>query len=552
MSKQRIIIIGGGFAGVFAGQAITRLLKLRRGNTDGYHVELINPTNYFVFQPLLPEVVSGTINAPDAVSPLRALLPGVHFRMAEVIDLDVAKQQITLLQGSRRIPQSLSYDQLILTPGQRTDTSHLPGFAEHSFTLRDLDDAHALRNHVLQCLEHADITQNPELKQRLLTFVVVGAGFSGVETIGELKEMVHRTLRYYPNIQSEEINMILVQRGDRILPELSPQLAAYAQTDLVQRGVDVRLNSSITKATAYAVFEDDGNRISTSTLVTTVGNGPVQLATSLPFETHRGRIVADIHLRVKGHKNIWTAGDVAAVPNATTEITPATAQFAVRQAQQLAHNLIAELQGKPLQHFDYTPKGSMASLGNYRGVAEVFGVRISGLAAWFLWRGFYIAMLPGFATRLRVALNWLLDYFVPRNSVQIRNKPAGSAAKRLYAAGDVLFRPGQIVDGLYILISGKLESRSSDGTFLRVIKPGDHCGERSIETHHVTVGTLSALEDSEVLVLKREDFELLYQSLPVLRQYFHSISDNTYPDELRSASRNESPLTEYLLEGQEK
>jgi len=552
MSKQRIIIIGGGFAGVFAGQAITRLLKLRRGNSDAYHVELINPTNYFVFQPLLPEVVSGTINAPDAVSPLRALLPGVHFRMAEVIDLDVAKQQITLLQGSRRIPQALSYDQLILTPGQRTDTSHLPGFSEHSFTLRDLDDAHALRNHVLQCLEHADITQNPELKQRLLTFVVVGAGFSGVETAGELKEMIHRTLRYYPNIQSEEINMILVQRGDRILPELSPQLAAYAQTDLVQRGVDVRLNSSITKATAYAVFGADGNRISTSTLVTTVGNGPVKLATALPFETYRGRIVADAHLRVKGHKNIWTAGDVAAVPNATTEVTPATAQFAVRQAQQLAHNLIAELQGKPLQHFDYTPKGSMASLGNYRGVAELFGVRISGLVAWFLWRGFYIAMLPGFATRLRVALNWLLDYFVPRNSVQIRNKPAGSAAKRLYAAGDVLFRPGQIVDGLYILISGKLESRSRDGTFLRMIEPGEHWGERSMETHHVTVGTLTALEDSEVLVLKREDFELLYQSLPVLRQYFHSISDNTYPDELRSAVRNESPLTESLLEGQEK
>ncbi len=534
MSAQRIIIVGGGFAGIFAARQLARNLRTEKLSQTDFHIELINPTNYFVFQPLLPEVVSGTISAPDAVSPLRALLPGVHFRMAEVVDLALDEKTITVLQGTRRIPQPLRFDHLVLTPGQRTNISHMPGFAEHSFTLRDLADAHELRNHVLQCLEHADITENQELKQRLLTFVVVGAGFSGVETMGELQEMVHRTLRYYPNIQEAEIRLLLVQRGGRILPELPIKSSLYGEKELRRRGVDIRLNCSIARATAYAVETADGEKIATDTLITTIGNGPSKIIENLPFTTSRGRLLTDSYLRLQGYENIWSAGDAAAAETPHTAVAPTTAQFAVQEARQLARNLTASLRGSTMQPFNYKPRGSMASLGNYRGVAELFGIPISGLAAWILWRGFYIAMLPGFFTRLRVALNWLLDYFVPRNSVQISNKPPMACRMRCYAAGDVLFRPRQLVDGLYVLVKGKLESRSEDGDFVRIINPGEHWGERVMEIHHNTVGTLTALEDSQVLVLNREDFERLYDSLPVLKKYFRGISDRTYPRALRS------------------
>ena len=191
MSKQKILIVGGGFAGAFAAK------YLRRNAGNHCEVELINSTNYFVFQPLLPEVVSGTISAPDAVTPLRYMLPGVRVRMAEVTNIDMQAQHVDLLQGTRRFPQSIDYDQLIIAVGQKTDLSLATGLEAHGLCVRDLAGAHELRNRVIQCLEHADITRNRQVKQRLLTFVVAGGGFSGVEIMGELVEMIRRTLRFY-------------------------------------------------------------------------------------------------------------------------------------------------------------------------------------------------------------------------------------------------------------------------------------------------------------------------------------------------------------------
>ncbi len=508
MSKQKVLIVGGGFAGAFAAK------HLRRKAADQFEIELINSTNYFVFQPLLPEVVSGTISAPDAVTPLRYMLPGVSVRMAEVTNIDMHAKRVDLLQGTRRFPQSIDYDQLIIAVGQKTDLSLAPGLEAHGLCVRDLAGAHELRNRVIQCLEHADITQNPDIKKRLLTFVVAGGGFSGVEIMGELVEMIRRTLRFYPNIASDEIRTVLIQSGDRILPELSTGLGSYAEERLRARNVEFRLSTRIESATAHAAHLDDGTRIPTDTLVITAGSGPRRLATNIGSELRRGKIAVDEFLRVQGRESVWCIGDAASIPMPSADsdqnhYAPPTAQFAIREARTVADNIVATANGNELTAFAYRPIGSLASIGNYKAVAELYGWRLSGLFAWLTWRAVYIGMLPGFSTRLRVALNWLFDYFLPRSIVQIANKSAVDTARRHYASGDLICEPGQIVDGRYLVITGTLEWRvpnpNGQREVVRVIGPGDSWGEAGTNTTILSAGTLSATERAEVLVMHRPD-----------------------------------------------
>ena len=538
--KRKIVIIGGGFAGAFAAKYLSRF-----GGNE-FELELVNSTNYFVFQPLLPEVVSGTISAPDAVTPLRYMLPGVKVRMAEVTSIDMDAQQVNLLQGSRRFPQSIEYDQLIIAVGQKTDRSSQPGLAVHSLCMRDLSSAHEIRNQVIRCLEHADITENPDVRRRLLTFVVSGGGFSGVETIGELVEMIRRTLRFYPNISDRDIQTILIQRDDRILPELSPKLGQYAEQKLRKRNVQILLNTQLTSVTARDVYLDNGTCLATDTLITTAGSGPRVLTTNLDLELQRGKIAVDEFLRVPGRENVWCIGDAALIPlpskeGADIRYAPPTAQFAVREARIVSRNIVASHNGEQMQAFSYQPKGSLASIGNYKAVAEIFGIRLSGLLAWLMWRGLYIGMLPGFSTRLRVALNWLFDYFLPRSIVQIANNPETATTYRYYAAGDVICRPGQTIDGLYTVISGAMESRipGQEGheDFVRILGPGDHWGERSLANDTLAVGTLTATEKTLVLVLQRSDFVALSAAFPPLQKYFDGISDETYAPSLRGVSK---------------
>ncbi len=536
MSKQQVIIIGGGFGGAFTAK------YLRRYAAHDFEIELINATNYFVFQPLLPEVASGTISAPDAVTPLRYMLPGVKVRMAEVMGVDLDAREIRLVQGTRRFPQTIEYDHMVIAVGQKTNLSLSPGFLEHSVCMRNLADAHELRNHVLQCLEHADVTKNPDVKRRLLTFSVAGGGFSGVETTGELAEMIRRTLKFYPNIDYEDIRVVLVQLEERILPELSPQLAQYATKKLRKRGIEIICNRSIASATATAVYLDDGTRIETGTLVTTVGNGPRNFTKNLGLELQRGKVVVDQFLRVPGCKNVWCVGDAALIPlsaneGGETRYAPPTAQYAVREARVVAKNIVASRETRSLLSFAYQPKGSLASLGNYKAVAELFGFRLSGLLAWVMWRGLYIGMLPGFSTRLRVALNWPFDYFLPRSIVQIANNPGVATTYRRYAKGDVICRPGQIIDGLYAVIYGGMESRIPNAgykaDFVRSFGPGDHWGERSLADETEAIGTLTATEDTRVLILQRSDFQNLSAAFPALSEYFRNISDKIYAPSLR-------------------
>lgn len=524
-SKPRVVIIGAGFGGAYTAKYLYKRLG------DKADIELINDTNYFVFQPLLPEVASGTINAQDAVTPLRLMIPGVRSRMAEVRSIQFNEQCVQLVQGSKRRLLECHYDHLVIANGQATNLSFLPGFTEHSLTLKNLADAHHLRNVVIERLEHADVTEDAELKKRLLTFVVAGGGFSGVETIGEMSEMIRRTLKYYPNISPDELQGILVQRGDRILPELPPELAKYAHQQLQRRGVKVMLNCGLKSASATAVELDSGEKIYTTTLVSTIGNGPAQLVLDLQqqqgLQLEKGKIITQRSLQVQGQDNVWSVGDAALIPmvdnpKTNSDYAPPTAQYAVREARCLADNITASIRGQKIKPFQYKPRGSLASIGNYKAVAKVFGIRFSGVIAWSMWRGFYMLMLPGFVTKMRVALNWFLDYFVPRTTVQVNNNQARACRYVRYCAGDVVFVPNQIADGFYVVAEGQLEAsrKNSDGQLeVRTLNPGDHWGDRVLSNNMETTGYLKAVSDSKVLVLSRDDFVALQTTLPPINHY---------------------------------
>lgn len=511
VAKPKIIIVGGGFGGYFS----ARYLQKKLGQQAD--IELISQINYFVFQPLLPEVAAGTLNAEDAVTSLRSLLKGLRVRLADVVQVDLQQRQIVLLQGRKRLYQRLNYDHLIIATGQNTNLRLFPGFEHHSLTMKNLADAYRLRNQVIESMELADVTRFDDIKACALTFVIAGGGFSGVETAGEMVEMIERILPNYPNVKREEVRVVLIQRGERILPEMPEKLSDYALRHLQKQGVDVWLNTSIQSATQYAVRCDDGRVIPAQTIVTTIGNAPSDFVLSLSLPLERGKIQVEPSLQVKGHDNVWSLGDVALVPltddegsrNDGQQYAPPTAQCARQQARYLAANIAASLSAKPLKSFAYQAKGSLASLGGYRGVAEVYGLALTGLPAWLLWRALYIGMLPGLGTRIRVGLNWIYDYLMPRKVVNISQSEQTATRYLHYAAGDCAQHTDEKPAGFYVVVEGRLEQRvrQADGSMaIYELMPGDSWGSKALKEERLTLTEIIALEDSTVLLVDDEDF----------------------------------------------
>jgi NADH dehydrogenase len=530
-SRTRIVVLGGGFAGVHAARALRRRLGARA------EVTLINATNHFVFQPFLPEVAGGLINAADAVSPLRALLPGVRVRVAEVHAIDVEAKTVTVVQGMKRrlIPEA--YDHLVLALGLGADLSRVPGMADHAYVLKTLADAHRLRNRVITCLEHADVTNDAELKRRLLNFVVIGAGFSGVEVAGELRELIDGALRYYPRIAREEVAVHVLEFAPRILNELPEPLAAYAQAQLEARGVHFRCGVAAQSLHARRLRLSNGETIDSETVVATIGAAPHPLVAALPLPNERGRIRVDRMLRVEGRADVWAIGDAALIPlkdapSERADWAPPTAQFAVREARRLGDNVARALKGRPPKPFAYTSKGSMASLGGRRAVATVFGMRLSGFLAWLLWKAFYLSFLPGAATRVRVLANWALAAFLPRNVVQIDQGQQRAARTVHFNAGDQVFEPGMISQAFYVILSGAFEMTIEENGVRRTLAlgPGDHFGERVILGDGLRTGAVRAVEDSRVLRIEREDFARFAQGFEPLRDYFDRHLAERFPE----------------------
>ncbi|MGI8853384.1 MAG: FAD-dependent oxidoreductase [Methyloceanibacter sp.] len=529
--KKKVLVLGGGFGGVYAAKALE---KLGRGKID---VELVNANNYFVFQPLLPEVAAASIHSADAVVPLRQLLRRVQVRQAEIMGIDFDAKKVVVVQGTRQIPVDLYYDELVLALGTSVDLKRFPGLPEHALTMKDLADAHRLRTHVIGCLETADVTEDPEVKRSLLTFVVVGGGFSGVETVAEMRELVRRALKYYPNIKPEEIRVYLIEYANRILPTFPADLAEYATRRLRIHGIEVLTGVGTKSATGTAVELNDGRIIPTSTIVATIGNGPHRLVETLDLDMHWARIKTDRYMRVPGRDNVWALGDAALIPlvddpkEDPADYATQTAQFAVREGRQLAANIVAKLNGEEMKPFAYTSKGSIASLGMSKAVADVYGFKLSGTLAWLLWRGFYLSFLPGFAAKLRVGVTWLLNSVMPPNIVQVQSAPPATRYIH-YRKGDRVFEPGMLIDGFYTVIRGAfrltIDNPESGEHFEKVFGPGEHFGERVLLRSALRTGLVVALEDGLLLTINQKDFTRFARAFPFLDNYFKDYIERTF------------------------
>ncbi|MGP3919829.1 NAD(P)/FAD-dependent oxidoreductase [Nonomuraea sp. 10N515B] len=413
---RRVVVVGGGFAGV----ATARRLEDHAARGRPFEVTILSDSNYLLFTPMLAEVAGGALEAQHISAPVRAACPRTRFVKDRAETIDLEQRLVHTARGA-----VLPYDHLVLAVGAVPHFFDLPGVAEHAFTLKSLGAATALREHVLGLLEQADAEPDKDRRAGLLTFVVAGGGFAGTETIAELFDLVHGVLHFYPGLDPSEPRFVLAHPGTRILPELSAELGAYALERLRARGVEFRLGTRVASADAQAVRLADGSVISTRTLVWTAGNRPSPLIQQLPIAKGRGgSVVTDACLQVIEAGGVWAVGDCAQIPADDGSAQPPTAQHALREGRAVADNIAAVTAGRPASPFRFRTRGTLVALGHRTACAEIRGRRFSGLAAWLLWRGIYLAKLPGLEKRLRVLFDWLLDLAFPRDITVTTSRPA--------------------------------------------------------------------------------------------------------------------------------
>jgi len=410
----RVVILGGGFGGVSAAQRLEGLTA----HDNRFQVTLVSQSNYLLFTPMLAEVASSALQAQHISAPVRAACPHTIHVRGTVETIDPEAGTIRVLPGPDLPSKTLAYDHLILALGSVPAYHGLPGMGGHSLSLKSLEDATRLRNHVLARLERADVETNPDDKARQLTFVVIGGGFAGAEIIAELFDLVHSVLHYYPWIDPEDLRFILVHSRDRILPELGPRLGAYSLRKLRARGIEFALGQRAAAADGSSLTLESGEVIETQTIIWTAGNRPHPLLGSVSDKLdRRGAVITDSKLRVEGTENVWAVGDCAHIPDARGQPYPATAQHALREGRHAAENIVASVRKRRLKSFQYRSLGLLVALGHQTGAAEIVGLRFSGLLAWLLWRGLYLSKLPGLERKIRVSLDWILDLFFSRDIV---------------------------------------------------------------------------------------------------------------------------------------
>jgi NADH dehydrogenase len=424
--RQRIVILGGGFAGVYTA---LRLEKTLARDPD-IEIILVSRDNFLLFTPMLHEVSTGELAPTDIVNPLRKLLRRVNLFVGEVESINLPGKTVTLSHGDTHHHHDLAYDHLVLALGASTNFFNLPGLQEHALTMKSLGDAIHLRNHLLENLEEADFECCPDRRQSLLTVVVAGAGFAGVETIGGLNDFVRESLRFYPHLKEEMLRFVLVDAGPAILPELSPKLGAYAHEKLSRRKIEIMLNTRVESLSDQTVKLSNGATIQTTTLIWTGGNAPHPLLTNSPLQKERGRPLVNEFLEVPEWPGLWAVGDCAAIRDPRTgKLYPPTAQHALRQGRVLAHNLEAAIRGGTRKPFVFSMLGQLAAIGRRTGVANILGLNFSGFLAWFLWRTIYLSKLPRLEKKVRVALNWTLDLVFSKDLVRFSPVPAPDLAR---------------------------------------------------------------------------------------------------------------------------
>jgi NADH:ubiquinone reductase (H+-translocating) len=418
--RPHILLVGGGYVGMYTALRLQR--KLRRGEAT---VTVVDPNNHMTYQPFLSEAAAGSVEPRHVVVPLRRVLSHCRVLTGTVTAIEHARK-VAVMQPLEGEPREIPYDILVVAPGSVARTLPIPGLAEVGVGFRTIGEAIYLRNHVLSRLDFAASTSDAQRRRKALTFVFVGGGYAGIEAFAELEDMARYATRYYEEVEPADMRWVLVEAAGRILPEVSLPMADYTVRQLLKRNMDIRLNTRVTSMTDGHVVLSDGEEFDAETIVWTAGvrANPMLANTDLPLD-EKGRLICTPELQVRGTPGVWAAGDSAAVPDVTRldtdphALTGPSAQHAVRQAKRLAENIVASMRRRALKPYRHAYVGSVASLGLHKGVAETYGIKVRGIAAWFMHRTYHLSRMPTLNRKVRIVLDWSLALFFRREVVSL-------------------------------------------------------------------------------------------------------------------------------------
>lgn len=516
MPPKRIVIIGGGFGGVKCAGALRT--QLRPGDAE---LILFNQENHLVFSPLLADAVGSSLNLQDVVVPLRQLLPSVMCRTEEVRGIDLAGNFLEYDSDDGQL-RRLDYDHLVLACGNISNLNVVPGMADHAFPLKTVGDAAVLRTHIISQMEKAEVCASPVRRRWYLSFIVVGGGYSGVETAGEINDLIRASRRFYSNIREEDLAVTLIHARDQLLPEISPQLREFARGKMERAGVTMRLNARVQLATGEGVGLND-DFISGGTVVCTIGSTTAPIIERLDSPKERGRLLTGPDMRLPGRANAWAVGDCACIINARDgQPSPPTGQFAERQGRQCADNIVRVLAGGPTRPFSFKVLGQLCSIGGHSAVAELFGFKLSGFWAWFTWRGVYLFKLPSWSRRVQVGFDWAWLLVFPRDLSCIKTDVTDRITHAHYEPGDCIIRQGEPPTGFYVIESGEVEVvRTSPekpaGEIIATLGAGNFFGEAALLGNRPRSASVRARTPAEIVVMGRHVFTTISKSLAPLR-----------------------------------
>lgn len=503
-----VVILGGGFAGVYCAQAIAKALGSKLRFT---RIAIISEENYMVFQPMLPEVAGASLSPRVVINPIRQLCKGAEVFKGRVQSIDFSTKTVRVNVGTFAGITDIRFDHLVLTLGATVNLKRTPGMSEHAYLMSTVGDAMKLRSATVARLEEANLTYDPEIRKRLLSFVIVGGGYSGVETAGQMIDLLRFACKYFKNLRFDECRVSLIHSREVLLPTLSEKLGRYTADILRKRGVDVILEQRVKSVTARKVYLADGRSIDSHTVVCTIGNAPHPLIASvceqLGVSSEKGKIVTGSDCQVGETTFLWAAGDCANVPFVKGGWCPPTAQFAMRQGALMGKNIVKVMHAQETAPFKFKGLGELASLGHRSAVANVFGQNFSGILAWFFWRTVYLAKLPGLDRKLRVMAEWTLELFFPKDINLLNPKNSPSLSEMLLEAGDILFNEGDPAFSFYMIQRGRIDIVDSDGKVIKSLAQGEHFGERALLTDQIYRYTAVAKDETVLVALEKDVLE---------------------------------------------
>jgi NADH dehydrogenase len=513
----RVLCLGGGYTALYLSRKLTASIRNKQ-----VELTIVSKENFHVFHGFIAEMLAGRMQPYSILSSARRIFPPARFICAEVEAVDYDQKKVRI---SRRLDGKtfeLEYDHVVLALGATDDLARYPGVSEHTFRLKSFWECFKMRNHLIQMLEMAEIETDPEERKKLLTFVIIGGGYGGIEVASEFREFFRQvTKKDYPHLHPDEARVLVVHSGERILPELvhtQPKLVNYAEKVLKKAGLEIHTNMRIVAATSEEAVLSDGTKIPTRTIISSAGNAMPALVKSSPFEKDdRGRIKVDATLRVPGHNNVWAAGDCAAMPHPSGGTCPAVAIYAMMAGRQIAVNIRRLVGGKSARPYRFTGLGDACALGNGKAVSQVKGIRFYGFPAWLVWRSFFLYFVPSRERKVRIMLDWLLSPIFGREIIDVRiDEPHGVRAM-MFEPGQDIIRQGDVGRTMYAIVSGEAEvireDETRNQTVLARLKPGDHFGEIAVFQNRRRTATVRAVTRVELISIGKQEAVALSATL---------------------------------------